>query len=54
MSTVTRSETSVTAVAKLSWVPLLPGKALEDHGEQESAGECGAYDDLRPIVCELG
>ena len=44
----------MTAVAKFSWVPLLPGKALEDHREQESAGERGADDHLGPVVRERG
>src|SRR5436305_9661310 len=38
-STVIRSVTSVTAVAKLSLWLVSGAKALEDHGEQETAGE---------------
>jgi hypothetical protein len=53
MSTDTRSETSVTAVAKFSWVPLLPGNALEDHCEQESTGKRGPDHQFGPVVCKL-
>ena len=48
-STVIRSDTSVTAVARLSGCPLLPGKASEDHRQHESAGERGRHRDLGPI-----
>ena len=41
-----RSETSVTAVAMFSGLVLLAGKALEDQGEQDPAGERAAHQDL--------
>ena len=44
--TVTRSETSVSAAARFS---LLSGKALEDQGGDEAAGECAADRDLGAV-----
>ena len=43
---MTRSETSVSAAAKLSF---LSGKALEDQGGDEAAGEGAADGDLGPV-----
>jgi hypothetical protein len=46
---VTRSETSVTAVARF-WFPLPAAKALEDLGGYEATGERGTYKDLGMLV----
>src|SRR5437588_1218740 len=48
----TRSETSLTAVARLSGLPLLGGKALEDQGEQKTPAEGCPHCDLRALVGE--
>ena len=49
-STLIRSETSVTAVAMFSGFPFSAGKALEDQGGQETAGERGADRELGTLA----
>jgi hypothetical protein len=54
MSTLIRSETSVTAVAKFSGRELSAAKALEDHREQESTGERRPHGQLGTFVDACG
>jgi hypothetical protein len=44
-----RSETWVTVVASVSGFPFSAGKALQDHGKDQSPGESRADDQLRVL-----